>query len=425
VALPQTDCYPPPLQYNASLLSLETKGAFPFHTHGANTMTQLETPALSEIPKPKERLYSLDILRGFDMFWIVGGVTLFKHIAKSTPYQWVPDFVYQWMLDFTPEFRHVRWEGFTWYDFIFPLFLFLSGVTIPFSLLSQRARGVRYRSIYRKIIQRTILLVFLGVMYNGGIRNFEDLSTTRFASVLGFIGISWCFAAIITLHCNTRGIVLWTAGLLLGFWAAMVWVPVPGFGAGDLTPKGNLVGYLDRCFLLGKTHRGAYDPQGVFLLVTGTATALFGVLTGLWLRREGYSKLTKAAGMLLAGGVLLGLGKWWGMHFLICKEIWTSSLVVYTAGWSLVFLSITYLIVDVWGLKKWAFFFKVIGTNSIAIYLACHFLDFRNTARAFFDSTIKLCDDKTIRAPLFTASTILVWWLIFLYFYRKKLFIRV
>ncbi|MBC7922694.1 MAG: DUF5009 domain-containing protein [Ferruginibacter sp.] len=367
------------------------------------------------------RLASLDALRGFDMFWIMGGEGIAHALAKTT--RWP---VFNWL---SKELEHTPWHGFTFYDMIFPLFLFIAGVSMPFSLGARLAKadgGASKRALYASMIRRTLLLIFLGMVVNG-LFEWNGYENTRFASVLGRIGLAWFFAGLIYLNTHLRGQILWFVGLLVGYWAAMTLVPVPGFGAGVLTTEGSLAAYLDRLLLPGKLYLGVHDPEGLFSAIPAVGTALLGVFTGRFLRHDSprWPMVRKGIALAVAGTVLLGLGSAWNLVFPINKNLWTSSFVVYVGGWSLIFLAVFYLIIDVAGYRRWAFLFTLIGLNSITIYLASHgMINFLSTANFFFGGLIRQAPEPW--QAVWTATAIVVVQLALLYFlYRNKLFLRV
>jgi predicted acyltransferase len=312
--------------------------------------------------KKPDRLYSLDALRGFDMLWISGGGGLMVALAALTGWSF-----FTWA---GGQMEHVEWEGFRFYDMIFPLFLFIAGVSMPFSILKRKKRGESMKSIYFHMFKRLFLLILLGAIYNGLLR--FDFENQRYASVLARIGIAWFFAAIIVLNTSVRGQIIWFAGILLSYWAIMKLIPVPGFGAGVLTPEGNLAAFIDQKLLPGKFCCYTFgDNEGILSNLPAISTALLGALTGHLLisNDKRLSGFRKAMLILVAGIVSLALGKLWGLNFPIIKNIWTSSYVLYAGGWSLILLALFYLIIDVWGFRKWAFPFVVIGLNSITIYM--------------------------------------------------------
>lgn len=374
------------------------------------------------------RLLSLDALRGFDMFWIISGESLIHALAKATNWS-----VFIWM---SAQLHHTAWNGITFYDMIFPLFLFIAGVSMPYSMHRKITdNGVDYASqlsastknkIYIDMVRRTLILVFLGVIVNG-LFKFNGYENTRFASVLGRIGLAWFFAGIIYLNFNIKGQILWFSGLLLGYWAAMMLIPVPGYGAGVLTMDGSLESYIDRLLLPGRLHDGVHDPEGILSTIPAVGTALLGVFTGQFLKYQflTWPMLKKGMVMLLAGVVLIVLGTLWDLAFPINKRLWTSSFVVYVGGFSLVFLAFFYLIIDVAEYRKWAFPFVLIGSNSILIYLAAEgAVNFSHTANFFFGGLIQYASLNW--QAVFSAASIIVVQLLLLYLlYRKKIFFKI
>ena len=364
-----------------------------------------------------QRLKSLDALRGFDMFWITGGHGIIAALAATTNSSF---------LDWADEqLHHVAWNGFHFYDMIFPLFLFIAGVSMPFSFAKRKERGVPKKDIYRKIFKRGIILVLLGIMYNGFFRmDFEHL---RYASVLGRIGLGWMFAALIVENTSIKGQIIWFWGILLGYWAALMLIPVPGHGAGDLSMEGSLVGYVDRMLLPGRLYKGIHDPEGILSTIPAVATALMGVLSGEVLRMKNPKLTPMKKGLILLGsGILfLILGKLWDLGgFPINKNLWTSSFVLFAGGWSLILLAVFYIIIDVWGFSRWSFFFIVIGMNPLTIYLAQPIVDFQQIADYFFKGMIGYAS-ANIQPVLTATSYVVVVWLFLYFLYKQKLFLRV
>jgi len=388
-----------------------------------NTSKSSDNP----VKKPV-RLLSLDALRGFDMFWIMSGEGVVHALAKAT--RW-PVFV--WM---SGQLHHTVWNGITFYDMIFPLFLFIAGVSMPYSMGSKAAKyGLNHPhllpsaakgEIYRSMIRRAVILLFLGMVVNG-LFKFNGYENTRFASVLGRIGLAWFFAGIIYLNVGTRGQILWFGVLLLGYWAAMEWIPVPGYGAGVLTMNGSLESYVDRLLLPGRLHDKVHDPEGVLSTIPAIGTAMLGIFTGQFLKLESvkWPMWKKGASLFVAGLVLIGLGLLWDLFFPINKRLWTSSFVLFVGGWSLVFLSVFYLIIDVAGFRKWAFPFVVIGVNSIVIYLASEgMIDFQHTANYFFGGIIGHLALNW--QPVWAAVSVVLVQLTLLYIlYRNKIFLKI
>ncbi|SFE34340.1 Predicted acyltransferase [Chitinophaga sp. CF118] len=372
------------------------------------------------------RLLSLDALRGFDMFWIMSGEHIVHELAKATHWP-----VFIWMSD---QLHHTVWNGCTFYDMIFPLFLLIAGMTMPFSLQKKMELagvaspellpGAEKRKIYRSMLRRMLILVLLGMVVNGLLK-FNGLENTRLPSVLGRIGLAWFFGGLIYLNFNVRKQIVWFAGILLGYWALMMWVPVPGHGAGVLTMEGSLESYMDRLLIPGKLHDGVHDPEGFLSTMPAIATALLGMLTGTFLQRSALSMYKKAAALFAAGILLLLLGLLWDIVFPINKRLWSSSFVLYVGGWSLILFSVFYFVIDVLEWKRWAFPFIIIGTNSIVIYMAAEgMVNFAYTSNFIFGGLIHLM--PLIWQPVFAAISVTLVQLCFLYFlYRNKLFLKV
>ena len=369
-------------------------------------------------PEQSGRLASLDALRGFDMFWIVGGEGLVFALAgfSSRP-------VFAWA---EHQMRHVPWEGFVFYDMIFPLFLFIAGISLPFSIAKRKRLGESPKTIYWHLVRRLLLLLLLGAIYNGLLR--FDFVHQRYASVLGRIGLAWFFAAVIVMNTSLRGQIIWFIGSLLSYWAAMKLIPVPGFGAGVLTPEGNLCAFIDQKLLPGSFCCYRFgDNEGILGTLPAVSTALLGVLTG-HLLMSGNSRLSGLKkGLILFGTglALLVLGKSWGLVFPIIKNLWTSSYVLYAGGWSLLLLSVFYLLIDVWKIKAWSLPFAVIGLNSITIYLLFdRIIDFEKMSQFFFAGIIRLFHEP-FRPVVSAAGLIICVWALLYLLYRKRIFLKV
>lgn len=364
------------------------------------------TPASAVMPPP--RLRSLDALRGFDMFWIVGGQAIVLALATAT--DWPP------LHAVAHQLKHVEWHGFSAWDLIFPLFLFLAGVAMPLSLTRRLERGDSRRELNLHVIRRGLVLVLLGVIYNG-LLTF-DFATLRYASVLGRIGLGYMFAGLIVLRTGLRGQCIAIVAILLGYWAMLMLVPVPGHGAGNLAPGATLTDWVDRQLLPGRLHRGVRDPEGILSTLPAVATALLGALAGSWLRRDDRSGERKAALLLASGAACLAAGALWNTVLPINKNLWTSSFVLWTGGWSFLLLGVFYLLIDVRGIRFGTTFFTVIGANAITIYLMQRFIDFDAIANLVFER-------DRVHAVLFVAAGLALKWLVLYWMYRRRVFLRV
>jgi len=363
---------------------------------------------------PRERLLSLDALRGFDMFWITGGSYL---IAKIAEYSGAT-----WLLAIAGQMYHPVWKGFVFYDLIFPLFMFISGVAIPFALVSELERNVPRIKLAKKALKRAFILVVLGFFYNG-VFTADGFANPRFSSVLGQIGLAYLFAALIVIYSKSFKIWLfWLGGILVGYAALQLFVPVPGIGAGVLTPEGCINGFIDRSFLPGKLDGGIYDPEGLLCIVSAVAVTLMGAVAGYYLRDKEINDRQKITILLFVGVASITAALLLNPFYPIMKKCWTTPFNLLTGGISFVLMALFYWIIDVRGWKKWSFFFRIIGMNSIFIYLFYDLVDVAHTTNYIFGWTSVFGDFGLI---IHIAGNIaLVWWLLY-YMYKKNIFLKV
>ena len=364
-----------------------------------------------------ERLLSLDALRGFDMFWIIGWGGIWHGLAQLTDWP-----LFNW---WSMQMTHVEWDGFHFYDMIFPLFLFIAGISFPYSLEKSMQKGLSKKGIYYRIIKRGLILVFLGLVFNGFFR--LDFSAQRYSSVLGRIGLAWMFAALIFMNTKRNGRLLWCAGILLFYWLALALVPAPDFpDAARFSMEGNLACYIDRVFLPGRIYDPLYDPCGLSGIIPAISTALLGMLTGAFVKtsKEGFTQMKKVGYMAVAGIGLVLIGLLWSLVFPVNKPLWSSSYVCLAGGLSLLLFDLFYWIIDIRGYRRWTLFFTVIGLNSITIYMAQSIINFRFTANYLFGGLIKLFPESWAQF-LNNLTLITVCWLFMYFLYRKKIFIKV
>lgn len=368
----------------------------------------------SEIKKPL-RLLSIDALRGFDMLLISGGGTFLVLLENNTGLAWI-----DWMAG---QMKHPAWNGFTFYDFIFPLFLFIAGVSMAFSLNKGIEMGLSKAELYRKAFWRMLLLVILGILDKNQPVTFFEPSQIRVASVLGRIGVAGFFASLLYLNFNRLHRIYWVAGILLLYYAALFLIPVPGYGSGNLSLEGNLIGWIDRNFLPGKLIQKIYDENGLITQLPALCLTIVGSLAGDVLRSE-RKEAKKLQILLLAGVAGVGIGLFWGLHFPINKHLWSSSFIMLTSGMALLILSLFYYIIDVLKYQNWAFFFQVIGMNSLTIYLAYHFIDFQHTSHALFAGLYAPLPEQFHDALEALGALVLVWSMMY-FLFRKKIFIKI
>ncbi len=361
---------------------------------------------------PRGRVVSVDTLRGFDMFWIIGGDLLIRRLADVVDAPW-GEFL-------RTQVMHTSWNGFTFYDLIFPLFLFVVGLSMTYSMGRRIARGDSRRELYGQVIRRFLTLLLLGYVYNG-LLDFQ-FAQLRHTGVLIRIAYCYLFTSVVMLHCGKKAQVALTAFLLLLYWALMALVPVPGHGAGVFTPEGNLAGYVDRLLLPGKWYGyGGGDYLGILSYLSATASTLAGVLAGHWMR-SGREDGVMVRGLVGAGVAALAVALLWDTVFPINKPLWTSSYAVYAAGWSCLLMAAFYWVIDMKGYKRWAFPFVVIGLNPITIYVAQRLFDFGQIADIFVHGFI---DKLGVIEPLFyIACVFAVKWLLLYFLYRKRIFLK-
>ena len=364
----------------------------------------------------KERLLSLDALRGFDMLFIMGLAGWIVALCDVFP----ASAFTAWLAS---QMEHAEWHGLTHHDTIFPLFLFIAGISFPFSIAKQRAAGKTEKQIFLKVIKRGLILVFLGLVYNDLFK--LDFDNQRYASVLGRIGLAWMFSALLFMKFKTKPLIIIAAGTLIGYWL-LLWF-IPG-GKDTYEFEYNLVGLIDRVLLPGKFYDGNpyFDQLGLFSTLPAIVNAMLGMFTGQFIRisSEKISENKKVVYLLVAAVIFLIIGMAWDYVFPINKKLWSSSFVCVVAAYSLFLFAIFYYIIDIKGYRRWTFFFRVVGMNSITIYLAQRIISFSGISRFFFRGLAgKFPEDW---ANLINATGyIIVCWLFLYFLYKKNVFLKV
>jgi predicted acyltransferase len=387
---------------------------------------------------PGARLVSLDIFRG---------LTIAGMILVNDPGSWSSIY---WPLD------HAPWNGWTPTDLIFPFFLFIVGVAMVFSFGMRTERGASRGMLAWHVLRRSVIIFALGLFLNGF--PYFHLSRLRISGVLQRISVCYLFAGLIVLlsglgYEKEVGRTAQAGGperrpvivislvilvLLVGYWALMTFVPVPGYGAGRLDPDGNLAAYVDRWLMLGHLWKPTWDPEGVLSTLPAIATVLIGVLVGVWLRTP-RTQPTKVVGLLAVGVAGLIQGRLLDPLFPINKNLWTSSYVIFTAGFAMVLLAVIYWVVDVRGYRRWGAPFLVFGMNSIlaftlSTWLAKCSIVFKVTRGdgrmvtwhnyvygRFFEG---LASPKNA-SLLFALAYVLLWLAVMWLFYHRRIFVRI
>lgn len=375
----------------------------------------------SPVRETRGRLASVDALRGFDMFWIIGADALFyalNQMAGAGERSLIGIIATQ--LD------HVAWQGFHFYDLVFPLFVFIVGVSIVFSL-SKRAAEAGKSAAVAQIFRRFIILYLLGLFAYGGIS--EGLEKLRLLGVLQRIALCYLFGALAFLYLKPRSLVALCATLLIGYWAVMTFVPVPGAGPGNFVEGKNLANYIDKQYLPFFKWDGDHDPEGLLSTLPAIASCLMGIFAGLLLRRSDVSDIRKVKFLLAAGFVSVLAGSLWGLQFPIVKKIWTSSFVLVAGGFSAILLGIFFLLIDVLKKDWWATPFVWIGTNAITIYMFVHIIELPNLAGRLVGGEIRAWLDAAIRPGFgdFVVACLALFFAVLFcrLLYRRRIFIKV
>ena len=382
------------------------------------------------------RLMSLDALRGADMLFIIGFSGVLVSLCQLLGFGkdcWL-----------ATQMSHVAWHGFRHHDTIFPLFLFLAGVSWPFSYASQLAKGRTTAAILRKMAFRVAALVFLGL----ATANFFafKVAAFRYCSVLAHIGVCWAGAALLFMFVRSWKTRLAIAfALLLAHWATLFFFTAPdaaallastdpdiarkvasyaAYGTDNFSFTGNIAGWIDRKFMPGHLHELVFDPEGFLTKVSGTALATMGAIAGDLLRAKDISGNRKTLLLAGAGAAALALTFCWMPLCPVNKKLWTSTFVLASAAYSFLMLAIFYWIVDVKGFRRWTFFFRVIGMNSITIYVMMRFVGFPSMSR-FFLSGVAGLGGKEWESFVICVGMIAVEWLVLLFLYRKNTFLKV
>ena len=385
-----------------------------------------------ELAKPK-RFISVDALRGFDMFWILGADGLAYEMplsdgrmAGKLDHEAVQELtgVDKWIHFFQQQLEHVSWQGFRFYDLIFPLFVFLMGVSTVFSL-GRIVEQHGNKAAYWRLFRRAAVLFLLGIIYYG-----VDDGQFRYLGVLQRIALCYLFGGLLFLNFRWRGL-LASSVLLLGiYWALMSFVDVPGHGPANWEGGTNLADYIDTHYLGGHKASGDWDPEGLLSTMPAIVSGILGIFGGMLLKNQKLTGLVRTIWLLVIGGACLGTGCWWhtyapiDYYCPIIKTLWTPSFVLYAGGWSFILLGVFHLVIDVLKFDFWARPFVWIGANAITLYMLNNFF--------WYGSIVERVTEQSwiaarLSNPGFTVSVIATFvpvWLAWV-MYRNKAFIRV
>jgi predicted acyltransferase len=374
------------------------------------------------------RLTSLDVFRGIT----IAGMILVNMVG-------VADDVY-------PPLAHADWNGWTPTDLVFPFFLFIVGVAMTFSLSKYTEDNKPTRAVYWRILRRAAILFGLGLLLNGfwnqGIGTF-DLNSIRIMGVLQRISLTYLFASLVVLNLPRRGQWILAVVILIGYWLALMYVPVPDYGAGVLTREENFGAYIDRLIIpkvhLYKGDRFNFmgDPEGLFSTIPAIVSVLAGYFTGQWIRSQTVQSRT-SIGLALFGIGCLIVGWAWGWTFPINKKLWTSSYVVFTTGWALLLLAACYELIEVRLIRRWSKPFEIMGLNAIALFVASVLLikvlvrtnigsgkNAPSTYNWIYQNVFASWAGALNGSLLFAILTVLLWLAVGILMYRQRWFIKV
>ena len=374
-----------------------------------------------QVIKIKERIKSIDVLRGLSMFLLmasgeIGGGGIGPAFIKLFN---LPQSVIE-------QFGYTKWEGLTIHYLIMPVFIFVSGMTIPISTNKRLSQCHRKRDLLPHIFKRVLVLYLLGLIAGAHLFELKQQSfavVPLYNNVLQYIGISYLVCStLILMKVPVKTLALITVGLLLLYWMLFLFIPVPGWEGGRYSAEMNLTTYVDD-IVLG-SHRPEWRPSMAVLgTISFIANMLIGVLMSqiLTSNRDRKDKITL---MIIIGAVMMLIGFIWGQFFPIIRGMWTSSYVLVNCGIATLLFVVFYLIIDVYGYAKWSIFFLVFGVNSIAIYFAAHIYNFRLIGNAFVGGLSRFLSPNVQNFVEATAA-LTVMWLILYWMYRKKTFIKV
>ena len=373
-----------------------------------------QNPALKSIEPVSDRIASVDVLRGFDMFWIIGGTGFFAAILRL-----IGGDIEKVLL---PQLEHAKWEGFYFYDLIFPLFVFVIGMSVVFSL--QKIMAAQGKSAaYNRLLKRALLLFVLGLIYSGGIRGgFGDI---RLGGVLQRLALCYLFSGMLFIHFRRRGLAIAFSLLLLIYWAWLSFIPVPGLGHTSFAMGENWTNWIDAHYLPLRKANGTWENQGILSTFPAIASAVLGIFASLLLLNKSVTEMKKVYYFIGGGIVLVIVGYLWGLQFPIIKRLWTSSYVLVAGGYSFMLLGIFYLVLDVWKIQKWAVPFVWIGMNPITIYMARNILDFNALAKRFVGGELQTVFGGKVGYLLLTTVSLALSLLVVRFLYKQKIFIRI
>ena len=400
------------------------------------------------------RLESLDALRGMDLLFLVAISDIMEELAEviDTP----------WMAAVMECFTHKKWEGFSPWDLVMPLFMFMAGVAIPYSLGKYREEQFKIQNskfkisnLYWRLGKRVLLLWIFGMMVQGNLMALDPDRIYLFTNTLQAIAVGYFFSAIIYMHTSWKTQIGIAVALLLTFWGAMEFITIGGYGGGDYTPHGNLAEGIDM-MVLGRFRDTAQVIDGEVVVKTSytytwilsslnfVVTVLSGVLAGEILQKVKNEELrvkndSNKSGekgnsdsslftlhsslLLIIGAAMVALGWTWDMVHPVIKHIWTGSMVLVSSGYCFLLMGIFYLWIDCLGHNKHLTVLKVYGMNSITAYVISHVISFKSISKSLFFGLEQYVGDYY--QVIIQVSNVTILFIILYIMYRKKIFLKV
>jgi predicted acyltransferase len=380
----------------------------------------------------QQRLESLDALRGFDLFLLVALSDLIEELADVIDKPW--------MKTLMECFTHKKWEGFSTWDLVMPLFMFMAGVAIPYSLGKYKEEQFKNQNpkskintLYWRLGKRIVLLWVFGMMVQGNLMALDPNRIYLFTNTLQAIAVGYFFSALLYLHTSWKVQTGIAISLLLAYWSAMEWITIGGYGGGDYTPHGNLAEGIDT-MVLGRFRdtaqvingevvvKASYTYTWILSSLNFVVTALSGVLAGEALRNS--KSKTNTVGLLLGTGLAMVAAGWtWGLVHPVIKHIWTGSMVLVSSGYCFLLMGLFYWWIDCRGHIKHLTFLKIYGMNSITAYVVSHVISFKSISKSLFFGLEQYVGDYYGFIIQFGNATIL--FLILYIMYKNRVFLRV
>lgn len=371
-----------------------------------------------------QRLESLDVLRGFDLFCLVALEGVLHPLGRAIDAPWYNDFL--WC------FSHVQWEGFSSWDLVMPLFMFMAGVSMPFALSRYKVMPDKW-AVYRRIVKRVALLWIFGMMCQGNLLGLDPDRIYLYSNTLQAIAMGYLISAMLFLHVRLSVQIGTAVALLLAYWGAMQFITVDGYGGGNYTPDGNLAEWVDRT-VLGRfrdaavvengqiVFAGSYRYTWILSSLNFGVTVLTGVFAGHILK-SGMDRKHKWQWLLGIGVIMVALGWLWGLQLPVIKEIWTSSMVLVSSGYCFLLMGLFYYWIDYKGHRKNLTWLKVYGMNSIVAYMLANVISFRCIGTSLFHGLEQYTGNYY--PALIAASNALIIYVILWLLYKRNIFLKV